>query len=477
MATRDFSNYFLYRWRYVIGYTLIALLLAALLFFAGLYLPGGLSEAEKLSVTRSAALSFSDPTSLAIQNLPYYAFQSGIFAVFGVSLFTIKLPSLILALLSAIGFILLLRRWFKPNIAVLTSFIAITTGQFLFIAQSGTPSILYVFWPVLLLLLGTQVTRVKKFRFLWKILFALTAGLSLYTPLTIYPLFAVILAIIFHPHLRNVVRRLSKFRLTVVTLIFLALITPLVWLIIQTPQLGLTLIGITKAALPIDLGENIITILRQYFLFWHPSVTEVMTPVFGLGSAILITLGLYRLFRTRETTRSYLIIFWIICLLPVLLINPNFTTVTFVPSMLMLAAGLTSLIGYWYRLFPLNPYARITGLIPIVILVGALITTGIARYVYGYHYSPQVASLFSTDLALLPKDTKQLVVSDVEHPFYAAVSKYREDIDAVKTPTADSIVVTRDARDKVGSGFTVTRIITSPRSHDADRLYVMQRNQ
>ena len=477
MATRDFSNYFLYRWRYVIGYVFIALLLSALLFFAGLYLPGGLSQAEMTSVVRSAALSMSDPSTLAVPNLPYYGLQSGIFALFGVTLFTIKLPSLILALLSALGFILLLRRWFKPNIAVLTSLIVITTGQFLFIAQSGTPSILYVFWPVLLLLLGTQVTRVKKYRFLWKILFATTAALSLYTPLAIYPLIAVVLAIVFHPHLRNVVRRLSKVRLTAVVLIFLALIAPLVWLIVQTPQLGLTLIGITKDALPIDLGENILTILRQYFLFWNPSVTEVMTPVFGLGSAILITLGLYRLFRTRETTRSYLIIFWIICLLPVLLINPMFTTVTFVPSMLMLAAGLTSLISYWYRLFPLNPYARISGLIPIVILVGALIATGVARYVYGYHYSPQVSTLFSTDLSLLPKDTTQIVVSEKEYPFYSAIGDFREDINPVKSPSADTIVVTRDARSQVGDGFEVTRIITSGSSQTADRLYVMQRVQ
>ena len=42
MATRDFSKYFLYRWRYVIGYTLVGLLLASLLVFAGLFLPGGL---------------------------------------------------------------------------------------------------------------------------------------------------------------------------------------------------------------------------------------------------------------------------------------------------------------------------------------------------------------------------------------------------------------------------------------------------
>jgi len=320
MATRDFSKYFLYRHLYVIGYGLIGLLLTALLIFAGFYLPGALSAAETRSVVRAASLSLSDTSSLAITNLPYYAFQAGIFAVFGVSIFTIKLPSLILALLSAIGLVLLLRRWFKPNIAVLASLIAISTGQFLFIAQSGTPSVLYIFWPILLLLLDTQITRGKKWRFLWKILFAIVAVLSLYTPLSVYPLIAIVLAMVLHPHLRSIVRRLSKVRLSIVTVIFLAIITPLVLLCISSPQLGLALLGV-PTSWPPDLGANAIIVLKQYFLFWEPSATELMTPVFGLGSALLIVLGIYRLIRTRETTRSYLIIFWFICLIPVLLLN------------------------------------------------------------------------------------------------------------------------------------------------------------
>lgn len=474
MATRDFSKYFLYRWRYVIGYSLVGLLLAGLLLFAGLFLPGGLSQAETQSVVRSAALSISDPASLAITNLPYYAFQAGIFSLFGVSIFTIKLPSLILGLLSAIGLILLLRRWFKPNIAVLASLIAISTGQFLFISQLGTPSILYIFWPITLLLLGTQVTRVKKARFFWKIMFVIVAALSLYTPLSIYPLIAITLAISLHPHLRAAIRRFRKGRVVVISLIFLALIAPLIYFIsFVTPSLASSLLIGANVTWPINLGENALTVLKQYFLFWEPSVTSIMTPVFGLGSALLIGLGLYRLIRTRETTRSYLVILWIVCLTPVLLLNPIFTTVTFVPSILMLAAGLTSLIGYWYRLFPLNPYARISGLVPIIILVGALIVTGFARYAYGYHYSPAVATLFSRDIALIPSDATQIVVSDDERAFFEAVASINGDFEVVNTPTDKSFVVTRMANDEFGK-FKITRIITGPGSTEANRLYVYQ---
>lgn len=473
MATRDFSKFFLYRWRYVLGYALVGLLLAGLLLFAGLYLPSGLSEAEMSSVVNSAALSLSSPESLAITNLPYHAFQAAILSVFGISIFTIKLPSLILGLLSALGIILLLRRWFKHNIAVLASLIAVSTGQFLYIAQSGNPSVLYIFWPITLLLLGTQITRSDKFRLLWKVLFAITAALSLYTPLSIYSLVAIGLAVAFHPHLRSIIRRLSRKRLTIVSAMFVVLFAPLAWLGTVNSGLWPALMGV-PGVWPPDIAGNIATLLKQYFLFWSPSSTTVMTPVFGLGSSLLIALGFYRLIKTRETTRSYLIVFWIICLVPVLVLNPSFTTVTFLPSVLMLAAGLTTLISYWYRLFPFNPYARVLGLIPIVILVGTLIITGVARYVFGYHYSPSVAPLFSKDLRLLPEDTTQLVVSAAEQPFFEAVAKFNQNLEVVENPSAESFVVTRQARQDF-SGYTVKQIITSERSSQADRLYVMQR--
>ncbi len=472
MATLDYSKYLLYRWRYVLSYIIVGLLLAGLLVFSGLYLPGALSAAEMRAVVISDSLSFTDPSSLAVLHLPYFIAQAGVLSIFGVSIFSTKLLSLILALVSAVGVIILLRRWFKPNIAVLASLIAITTGQFLFIAQSGYPSILYIFWPTMLLLLGTQVTRAKRLRFLWKILFAITAALSLYSPLSIYPLIAIVLAIILHPHLRAAVRKLSKGRLTAATIAFFALVAPLGYLIFLTPRLGLTLLGV-PTDWPPDFSANALQLLRQYFLFWEPSITTVMTPVFGLGSALLILLGFYRLIRTRETTRSYLVIIWVVCLIPVLLLNPDFTSVTFIPSILMLAAGITSLIGYWYRLFPLNPYARIVGLVPIIILVAVLIVGGVTRYAYGYLYTPSVAGLFSKDLHLIPADTKQLVVSEEEKPFYTAVSTFNDTFKVVDTPTEPTFVATKAATAKF-SNYPIARIITDQHAQDADRLYIYQ---
>ncbi|MFZ2126385.1 MAG: glycosyltransferase family 39 protein [Candidatus Microsaccharimonas sp.] len=473
MAVLEPTKLFIYRWRYIIGYSFIGLLLAGLLVFAGLYVPGGISPEEVRATIISDSISPSDPSTFGVTNLPYYLLQALVFHLFGVYDFTIKLPSLILALFSAVGLILLLRRWFKPNIAVLASLIAITTGQFLFIAQSGTPSILYVFWPVMLLLLGTQITREKRFSLLWKLLFTIGAALSLYTPLSIYPLIAIILAIILHPHLRNAVRRLSKIKLAASLVLSGVVATPLVMGIIANPRLGLTLIGIPESWPP-NIQDNLQTLLHQYFAFWEPSTTTLMTPVFGLGSVLLIGLGLYRLIMTRETTRSYLIIIWLLCLLPIIILNPSFTSVAFVPSVLLLAAGLTSLITYWYRLFPLNPYARITGLVPLIILVAVLIGSGLDRYIYGYHYDPNTAVNFSKDLKLIPKNTAHLVVAEDELAFYQVVAKHRPGLSVSTIPQSDTFVATRSARD-AADGYAIQQIITTTYTNNSDRLYIYKK--
>lgn len=473
MATYDLSKYTLYRQRYLIGYGLIGFLLASLLLFAGLFLPGGLSSAETSSLVQSHSISFSNPLSFAMADMPYHALQAIITDIFGITVFTIKLPSLILALASAIGIIFLLKRWFRDSIAVLGSLIAVSNSHFLFIAQSGTPDIMYIFWPVMLLLLGTQVTRMRQWRFLWKILFSIAAALSLYTPLSAYVLLAIVLAVVLHPHLRNIIRRLSNVRLTIVSVLFVVISAPLAVFLWQSPGLALELLG-WPTNWPPDFAANIRLIAEQYFLFWKPTAVGTISPVFGLGTVVLMAFGAYRIFRTRATTRSYLISIWFICLVPTLLLVPQYTTVTFVPSVLLLTAGLQSLISYWYRLFPLNPYARAAGMIPIIILVSASIALGLARYAYGYHYSPVIVPQFSKDLALLPKEATELRVADSERAFWTVVDEHRPQLAITDTPTAEYYVVTRAAYGKDIPGYVLHRIVTNSLASESDRFYIYQ---
>lgn len=469
----DFTKFYIYRWRYIIGYSLIGLSLIVLLTFAGLFEPGGISSAEQASVIKSSGISITDISSLAVTNLPFHLLQHASLSFFGISEFSIKLPSLIFAFLSAIGLFALLRMWFKANIAVLTTLIAISTGQFLFIAQSGTPDIQYVLWPVWLLVLGTMIAKRIGSRLLIKTLFFIVAGLSLYTPLSIYALIALGAATLLHPHLRFIIRSLSKPQVALGAILALLIVTPLVLGVIKSQEFGLLLLGVPM--LWPDLISNVTQLSAQYFGFWIGSSTGLMTPVFSLGSMIIIALGAYRLVRTRESTQSYLIILWLVSLIPALLINPLYSSITFLPFVLLMATGLGSLLSYWYRLFPRNPYARIAGLIPLIVLIVTLSLSGFDRYVYGYRYDPRTVPNFSQDLALLPKTTKNLLVSPGEYSFYKTVAHYNKDMVVTLQPTGLRFIATNNAA-KDYSGYKIDRIIVSTAANDADRFYIYKKS-
>lgn len=485
--TKQISEYLLYKWRYILGYVLLGITTVGILAIAGFFAPGGLSDSEMSSVVTSNALSFSlssfDPNSIV--NLPYHLLQRLSIDVFGVSIISIKLPSLLLGLLSAFGMILLLRRWFRGNIAVLTTILVITTGQFLFVAQSGTPSIVYIFWTIWLLVAAMMVSRGAKWTGLWKIVLFGVAALSLYTPLSLYILLALVSSVVLHPHLRYLVRRLSKVKILVASLCALILLVPLGYVIALHPQVGLKLLGI-PAHLP-NLGANIMQILHQYFDFISPSSGALMTPIYGLGSMILILLGVLRLVTTKYTARSYIISAWIILLLPVLVINPNFTSATFVPVVLLMGMGITVLLTYWYRLFPRNPYARFAGLIPLVVLIGGMVLSGVDRYMYGYLYDPQTANNFSQDLRLVNtqlKDTTRgnttFFVSKDEAAFYGVIAHHHNNVAVASTPSQiapdTTTTIISHAAYHGGGAVAPYRIITDSTAHNADRFYIYKTN-
>ncbi|MEI7689982.1 MAG: glycosyltransferase family 39 protein [Candidatus Saccharibacteria bacterium] len=472
MGKLDITESFIYRHRYVIGYSLVAISLITVLLFAGLYLPGGISAAEMQSVVKSDSISLVDFNSIAVTNLPYHLLQQATLSIFGVTILGIKLPSIILAFLSAIGIVLLLRKWFKPSVGVLASLIAITTGQFLFISQNGTPGVLYLFWAVWLIYLATLLTTNIRFKTPVKFAFFTVAALSLYTPLSIYMLIAMLTAFILHPHLRYLIRQLSRPKLVIGTAIAIVLITPLIFATVKNLGLGLELLGIpTKWP---DFAANFNALGAQYLGFASPGGITLMTPFFELGSMLLICIGLFRVIRAIAAARSYIILIWILCLVPVVIFNPSFTSIVFLPMVLLLAYGLGFLLSYWYGLFPRNPYARIGGLVPMIILVTVLVFSGADRYVYGYRYDPNLVPNFSEDIKLIPKNTSYMVVSANEKPFYDVVAKHGKMLTVTTAPQSDGFLATREAK-KAYPGYVVQEIITTHNKDNGDRFYLYKK--
>ena len=473
MSKLNINELFLYRHRFFIGYCLIGLGLITVLLFAGLYTPGGLSKQEMQSVVTSSAITKDSINSFSIANLPYHFLQKASLAVFGISILSIKLPSIILAFFSAIGIVLLLRRWFKPYVGVLASLIAISTGQFIFFAQDGTPSIIYIFWAVWLMLLSSLIIRKEKYKIVYIIAFYIAAALSLYTPLSIYALIALVGSIVLHPHLRFLIKSLSKIKIIIGISVAIILISPLILSIINTPKLAFDLLGI-PTHWP-NLIDNIILLRSEYFGFTNPGGSTLTTPFFELGSMMIVAVGIYYVIKNRVTSKNYVIILWTVCIIPIVILNPGFTSVTFLPIVLLLASGLHTLLSHWYELFPKNPYARIGGLIPLTILISVLVFSGADRYIYGYNYDPNVASSFSKDLKFVTTGAKDLVVTNEEFAFYSVVAKYNKFITVSTNPNTDIFWASKGAK-KNFPGYTIDKIQTSSVAIDGDRFYLYKKS-
>ena len=467
MSKFDITTSVFYRWRYWIGYGAILLLVVGLLFLSGILMPSGIAASEMNSIIAASQLSLNELWHTTAPNTPFHLLQHASLAIFGATLIGIKLPSLILGLITATAMIFLLRRWFSPGIAMLASIIAITTGQFLFLTQQGSPGILYLFWPTVLLLLATLIANRARFNVAWKILLAISVALSLYTPLSVYVLIALLSAVVLHPHLRYIIRKIPKVQIIAGFAISLIILIPLILTISKNPSTALTLLGV-PSQWP-NLLANMHDLAGQYFGFTSLGDRSILLPVFGLSSMLIILFGFYRIIRTNQAVQSYVILSWVIMLLPVLIINPVYVSIMFVPLLLLLASGLEGILRSWYGLFPRNPYARVAGLLPLIILVTSMVLFGLERFAYAYRYAPDITRNFSSDIIIIP-DTQTLVVSQDEEELYKAIAKYHNNLTVTTAhPSAGEYATTVAARNEQKQPSS---IVTTSQTDDAARFYL-----
>lgn len=480
------TDYTLYRWRYHIGYLGLALLVIGMLLLAALFVPGALRDGELESSIASGALSMHSIDPTTVIDLPYHILQRLSFLTFGVTIASIKLPSIVLGALTVVGVLLLIKTWFRRNIAVIVTAIAATTTQFLFLAQDGTPSIMFSFVTIWLLVACTYLTRVKVFGTFWKVVACVLMAIALYTPLGIYTVAALAIAAVFHPHIRYMIRRIARVRLVIAIILGLVTLIPLGEAIILNHSVALTLLGIPQT---IDLQTNIISVSKNLFGFFLTSDGYLLRPLYSLGAIILIGAGVYRFLTVKYTARSYTVFFLGLFLIPLVIINPTHITDLYPLAVLFIAMGISMLVSDWYSLFPHNPYARIAGLIPISIFVVGMIFTGSAQYIDNYMYNVNILSYYNNDLPLLNHTLHTynssrtapatVITTKAQEPFYTLVAHYdkRFTING-NTSKAHTIIVTHDQyRSFHPQDLTLSSIVTSQRAINADRFYVYKLSQ
>ena len=477
MSKLTVSKLTLYRFRFHIGYIILGIVFIALLFGFPLLTPSGLSEVERESTVASYNLHFSSITTGDLVDLPYHVLQKVSILLLGFTPYAIKLPSIIIGLFLGILLVLLLNRWFKSNVALLASIITTLSTPFLYLAGSGTPLIMLIFWPTFLLWLGSKIQGVKKPRPLYCLVFAIALLLSIFTPHLIYLVLFIVIFALVQPHLRFTIKTLPKIPLILTGIIILAGLAMWGVNLVSNPSVALTIFFAEDFSFKHYL-DNIIAGFSP-FLSWGSALESIyLSPMISLSTLVLALTGLFSttkgFFASRNAIASYLIIFSII----LSGLNPDSSLLIILPLAILTAHGLRYLLEKWYGLFPENPYARVFAIFPLGVLLALMIIPNMTYYIYGYRYTPAVANEFNNDLSLIISNLTEnhtLLVEEnsLNHKFYEA---YEDRTHAIKLSTNPETINPETKIATLGKdtseNLKLEKIITSPKSDNSDRIYI-----
>ena len=470
---RKLDQLFLYRHRFQISYIVLAVVFVALLVFLPSIAPGGLSVDEMSSVVDSMSLSLESVFDGNVVNLPYHLLQRASIALFGASVYAIKLPSIIIGAATAVFLVLLLNRWFKSNVAVIASAITTLSSAFLFLAGSGTPAISYLFFLALILWLGSKIVGVKNPHPVLVTAFTIVLSLAIYTPHLIYLAGVILLAAIFHPHMRFAIKKAHWAQIVVCSVTTIFILTPLIVGIIRQPAVIQDFIFNTTG---VSYMDNLAGAFVPFFSFGSAYESVFLSPLFGLATVALLLVGILasmnKMFTSRNTVVSLLVLFAILGSG----LDPNVAVVIVVPVAVLVAAGIESIINKWYSLFPENPYAQVVGMLPMTIFTMIIIISSLSHFVFGYHYTPAVARQFNDDLTLikenLPAGAVLLVEAGSEYDFYSALSGELGLTVMSDWPERTDLTVATLGKWPNAVDLPLSKIVTSQKSQDSDRLYI-----
>ncbi len=475
MKKHQISKLFLYRFRFHIGYLLLGVAFFAMLFIMPTIAPNGLSEAEMESAATSYNLHIETIATGDIVDLPYHTLQKFAIRYIGFNNYAIKLPSIIIGIVLGILLILLLNRWFKSNVALLASILTVLSVPFLWLAGSGTPLIMLVFWPTLLLWLGSKIQGVKKPRPLYCFVFAFVLLLSIFTPHIPYLALFIVLFAFFNPHLRFTIKTLPKIPLVITSLIILGGISLIIYNIFNRSDVIMELLFAKNFSLS-QFFPNLKQAFIPYFS-WNGHLESIyLSPLINLATIAIAVIGVLSTSRGFFASRNSIAFYFILFTIFLSGLNPNSAVLIIIPLAILVAHGLRYVLEKWYGLFPENPYARIFGILPISIFLGIIIISDLTHYIEGYKYNPSVANQYSNDLTIINKEVEDgstlLIPSeDAHYDFYQILEEKRE-FTIVSTVPTNGTFYSIEKLETLPENIALSRIITSPKTENSARIYV-----
>ena len=388
---RSIQRSWLYRYRYLLASILLAVIVLAISIYRFWSVPSGLSASEKLSAIASGRLASGNITGLV--NAPWLIPEALAIKLYGMTIFALRLPALLLVVASILTMMLAIRAIYRPSLAMMGGLLMACSAFTISLGRAGTPAVMTVLLLTLAILLGYYVVNAKQ-----KVAPAIGLALDLmalsYMSGGLYIVAALAVVALLHPKSRYTIKRHKKLLAGIAVAYVILLLVPM--LLIGRSRTTLASLLVIGTPSPANLRQ-----LASGYVAGSAGLTGgLMTPMLTITGAIMVVIGLITLARRGGllSLRSYVIISLLVAGVSMTTFNPDYIYLLFVPTILLEVIAIGYIVDKWHGLFPQNPYARSLAILALSILIGSISLLDINRYISAVNYRASVVYQYDQTL-------------------------------------------------------------------------------
>jgi hypothetical protein len=381
-------------WRKVLLFGAVLLAVSSVLMYRLVSLLPGVSSTELAAQNSASSLQ-------QILNEPlYFPYKLAQLAVIKAGFYgplAMRLISVVVALLGALLFYFLLRRWFTRRLSLFGTLALVTSGWFLSSARLAVPSVLLILSPVLLIHLFLLLMNKQKIGLLLLIMIGVLLGMCLYVPGSLYIVVGMILF-----NWKKFVAAITRNGATsniLLAILLCVLLLPVVLASIQNSDTMKQLL-----LLPLDTS-NLVVVLKSTYqtplqLFARSSVDQTHNlgtlPLLDFAEVAFLILGIFFVKKKISTKKmaTYLLTTLLALVIVGVSAKPENGDIFMIAAFGCVSAGLTFLLQQWLTVFPRNPLARLAGVGLVILVIATSSGYQLTRYFVAWPQAPETRTAF-----------------------------------------------------------------------------------
>lgn len=333
-------------------------------------------------------------------NAPYTVLQRLILLTGHHGITSMRLLSTAWAVVAIVLFYIVARQWHSFKVALLATWLFISSSWFLHTARLATPEILWLVGILALVVLFSPRRDSDHSWLAFPVMVATLVG-TLYVPAMVW---LVVIGIILRRHNITEAWEASQGRFIRPLSILggLLFVVPLVRALYLTPSLVKPWLGVSAPLLsPTAMLKNFLGVPKHLFVIGPVDAVHWLghLPILSVFEIVMFLLGAYFYVSHLRAARARFIILLSLASWLIIGVGNVASLSLIVPVVyLFVTTGIAYMLHEWLAVFPRNPIARSIGIVVIAIAVLLTSLYQTRSYFVAWRYSPDTAQVFTRKL-------------------------------------------------------------------------------